>query len=158
MREMRRQDRKLTDADAKEVLCRGEYGVLATVTSDGKPYSIPISYAYDEKHNAIYMHYTADGGQKIDNILENSNVCYTVVTDTEVLSESFSTKYWSVNVFGRIQFIENIEQKKLGLYQLLKKYSLDFEEKGLKYIDSAVDRVYVLRLEIDEITGKARKK
>ena len=40
MREMRRQDRKLDPEGIMEILNMGEYGVLATVMDDGKPYSI----------------------------------------------------------------------------------------------------------------------
>ena len=47
MREMRRKDRLLDSADAVEILKNGEYGVLATVTEDGSPYSVPMSYACD---------------------------------------------------------------------------------------------------------------
>jgi uncharacterized protein (DUF2147 family) len=49
------------------------------------------------------------------------------------------------------------DQKKYGLRQILGKYSSEHMEKGLKYIDSAADKVYVLKLTISEITGKARK-
>lgn len=157
MREMRRKDRKLEIEDIHYVLNTGEYGVLSTVTPDGTPYSIPISYAYDEDNNVIYMHCTADGGQNIENITFQPVVCYTIVTGTEVLPENFSTRYWSVNVFGKIDIITNTEQKKEGLRKLLFKYSADFKEKGLNYIDSAVDRVFVLKLSISEVTGKARK-
>ena len=107
MREMRRQDRKLDSSDIVSALNRGEYGVLSTVTPEGKPYSIPISYAYDGNENAIYMHCTAEGGQNIDNITFQPDVCYTIVTGTEVLPGKFSTKYWSVNVFGRVEIILN---------------------------------------------------
>ena len=157
MREMRRNDRMLSEEDVKKVLKNGEFGVLATVMEDGKPYSIPISYAYDEGINVIYMHCTSEGGQNIDNIKFQPNACFTVVTGTEVLSESFSTRYWSVNVFGKVDVITSTDQKKDGLKALLYKYSADFEEKGLKYIDSAVDRVFVLKLNIEYATGKARK-
>ena len=41
MREMRRKDRQLTEEEAMDVVRKGEYGVLATVGDDGKPYSVP---------------------------------------------------------------------------------------------------------------------
>ena len=46
-----------------EILNMGEYGVLATVMDDGKPYSIPLNYALDEESQVIYMHCSAEGGQ-----------------------------------------------------------------------------------------------
>ncbi|MBR1757605.1 MAG: pyridoxamine 5'-phosphate oxidase family protein [Lachnospiraceae bacterium] len=157
MREMRRQDRKLIDEETKRILAEGEYGILATVMENNVPYSVPISYAFDEGTNAIYMHCTVDGGQKIDNILANPRVCFTVVSGTEMLPQKFATRYYSANVFGEIEIVEETEAKKYGLYQLIKKYSPNYEEAGLKYIDAAVDKVFVLKLCIEEMSGKARK-
>ena len=59
MREMRRKDRLLDSADVVEILKNGEYGVLATVTEDGSPYSVPMSYAFDAESHVIYMHCSA---------------------------------------------------------------------------------------------------
>lgn len=98
MREMRRKDRMLTEEEAMDVVRKGEYGVLSTVGEDGKPYAVPLSYVLDEEKKAIYFHGTAAGGQKMDNILANPAVCFTVVMNTEVLPSQFSTKYYSANV------------------------------------------------------------
>ena len=112
MREMRRKDRQLTEEEAMDVVRKGEYGVLATVGDDGKPYSVPLSYVLDEEKGALYFHGTAAGGQKMDNILANPSVCFTVVMDTEVLPAQFSTKYYSANVFGTAKVVEEEEEKK----------------------------------------------
>lgn len=53
MREMRRKDRLLDSADAVEILKNGEYGVLATVTENGSPYGVPMSYAFDAESHVI---------------------------------------------------------------------------------------------------------
>ena len=158
MREMRRQDRKLEREEIQEILKNGEYGILATVTNDDKPYSIPLSYALDEENRVIYMHCSADGGQKIDNLLLHPEVCFTVVSQTELIPEKFATKYWSANVFGNVAIIEEGPEKKKGIEAILRKYSPEHVEKGLKYIEGAIHKIYVLRLEIREATGKARKK
>ena len=92
MREMRLKDRMLTEEEAMDVVRKGEYGVLSTVGEDGKPYAVPLSYVLDEEKKVIYFHGTAAGGQKMDNILANPSVCFTVVRNTEVLSSQFSTK------------------------------------------------------------------
>ena len=157
MRAMRRQDRKLEPADVREILTKGDYGTLSTVTPDGAPYGVPISYAYDEETNAVYKRCSVEGGQKIDNILANPNACFTVVTDVETLPEKFSTRYRSVVLFGKVEIVEGVERKKFGLKLLAKKYAPAFEEKGLKYIDSAVDSVHVLKLSVAEAAGKGRQ-
>ncbi|WP_302133897.1 pyridoxamine 5'-phosphate oxidase family protein [uncultured Dialister sp.] len=158
MREMRRKDRQLTEEEAMDVVRKGEYGVLATVGDDGKPYSVPLSYVLDEEKGALYFHGTAAGGQKMDNILANPSVCFTVVMDTEVLPAQFSTKYYSANVFGTAKVVEEEEEKKKALLLLVRKYAPDYEEQGRAYIERAIGAVAVVRLDVEQVTGKARKK
>ena len=154
---MRRQDRKLASEEVREILKTGEYGILATVTGDGKPYSIPLNYAWDEREEALYMHCSAEGGQKIDNIRFCPDVCFTIVARTELMPEKFATKYWSANVFGTVSVIEDGPKKQQGIEAILRKYAPDHVEKGLKYIEGAIRKIYVLKLDIHEVTGKARK-
>ena len=158
MREMRRKDRQITEEEAMDVVRKGEYGVLATVGDDGKPYSVPLSYVLDEEKGALYFHGTAAGGQKMDNILANPSVCFTVVMDTEVLPAQFSTKYYSANVFGTAKVVEEEEEKKKALLLLVRKYAPDYEEQGRAYIERAIGAVAVVRLDVEQVTGKARKK
>ena len=157
MREMRRKDRLLDSADVVEILKNGEYGVLATVTEDGSPYSVPMSYAFDAESHVIYMHCSAEGGQNIDNIHFHPEVCFTIIRQTELMPEKFATRYWSANVFGSIAIIEDGPEKQKGIEAILRKYSPEYMEKGLKYIEGAIRKIHVLRLDIREITGKARK-
>lgn len=111
---MRRQDRKLESEEILEVLKNGEYGILATITNDGKPYSVPLSYALDEGSHVLYMHCSAEGGQKIDNLRLHPEACFTVVSQTELMPEKFATKYWSANVFGSVTIIEEGQEKQKG--------------------------------------------
>ena len=157
MREMRRKDRLLDGTDTLEILKSGEYGVLATVTEDGSPYSVPMSYAFDAESHVIYMHCSVDGGQKIDNLRLHPEASFSIIRQTELMPEKFATKYWSANVFGPVTIIENGPEKQKGIEAILRKYSPEHVEKGLKYIEGAIRKIYVLRLDIREITGKARK-
>ena len=43
MREMRRQDRMLSEEEAYEILEKAEYGILSTVCEDGKRYAVTMS-------------------------------------------------------------------------------------------------------------------
>ncbi len=157
MRRMRRTDRKLSVGETEEILAEGEYGVLSTVCEDGTPYGIPISYAYNADDHVIYMHCSSDGGQKIDNLRFNGKACLTVVLDTEPMPEKFATKYWSAMVFGTVQIIEDKDEKREGIETILRKYAPMFEEKGLKYIENAIDRLHVLKFRVEMAAGKARK-
>ncbi|MCR5370371.1 MAG: pyridoxamine 5'-phosphate oxidase family protein [Clostridium sp.] len=156
MREMRRTDRLLTEEEAYEILEKAEYGILSTVCEDGTPYAVPMSYGVED--GAIYMHCTAAGGQKIDNLRFRPKACFTVVADTKVLPEKYGTLYRSAMVFGTVEILEEKDEKRAGLLALLKKYSADYMEGGIKYMEASLDKVYILRLKIDRISGKGRKK
>ena len=51
---VRRQDRLLTEAEARGLLAAVEYGVLS-MCDGGKAYGIPVSYAWDG-NESLYIH------------------------------------------------------------------------------------------------------
>ena len=149
---MRRSDRKLPEDAAKEILTRGEYGVLSTVGEDGFPYGVPLSYAYDGEK--IYFHCAAGVGHKIENLNFNSKACFTVVGKTQVLPAKFTTNYESAMAFGTVSPAEN---KLAALEKIREKYSPDFEIEGKKYAKASEMKAAVYELRIMKLTGKARK-
>ena len=52
--------------EIKMILQKGEYGILSTVGQDGKPYAVPLSYAW--KDGLIHLHCAANVGKKLENI------------------------------------------------------------------------------------------
>lgn len=153
LREMRRKNRQMTEEDTIGVLKEAEYGVLSTICKGNIPYGIPMSFAYEDE--CIYLHCALDG-QKLDNIENNNQVSFTVITSTELMPQAFSTKYTSAIAIGEISIVNDIEEKRKGLILMIKKYSPDFYESGLKYINNAFNNVNVLKIKINKITGKAR--
>ena len=152
-REMRRKDRLLGDADTKKILAAAPVGILATVDKESQPYGVPMNFAYENE--AIYLHCALEG-QKLDNISSNNNVCFTVFDAVELLPAAFATNYQSVIAFGKIFIVDAAEEKRNGLIALIKKYSPDYYEEGLRYIDNAIENTVVLKIEIGQMTGKAR--
>jgi uncharacterized protein len=132
---------------------KGEYGILSTVSPDGQPYGVPVSYAYTQA--VIYFH-CAKGGHKLGNLRGNNKVAFCVVGETEVLPEEFATKYESVIVFGEA-FKATEAERRQGLLDLVKKYSPEFIEKGRQHIDDDHGKTVVYKIVIGTITGKSRK-
>lgn len=152
-RELRRSDRKISDAEAEELLQQGEYGVLSTSAADGQPYGVPLSYALLD--SVIYFHCALEG-HKLDNLAANNQASFCVVGATEVLPEKFSTRYASVIVFGRVT--EALDQdKQRGLEALVDKYCPDYREKGMQYIAADAAKTRVFSLQIESLCGKARR-
>ena len=150
---MRRIDRKLDDEQTLELLRRVEHGVLSVIDHDGMPYGVPLNYAV--MNGNIYVH-SAVEGKKLQCVANKPKVCFTVVGATEVLPDKFSTRYESVIVFGRALILEDSEEKDAALLELIKKYSENYLEKGMAYINSEKSKTAVIRIVPLEITGKKR--
>jgi len=153
--EMRRQDRQLTTEETTEIMKSGSYGILSLngQSSDDYAYGIPMNYVYE--NNCIYVHCAMEG-KKLTHTQNNNKVSFCVVGMANVLPEKFSTQYSSVIAFGQSHLIDG-EEKTAALLALIDKYSADFKEKGELYVKNAQDQTLVIKIDIDHITGKARK-
>ncbi len=153
MKELRRKDRAIPEEEAIAILHKAEYGVLSSVTADGKPYGVPLSFCLIDR--CLYFHCAVEG-QNIDNIRQNNSVSFCAVQNTEVLPDKFATKYESVIVAGEVEEVFDLN-KQIALEGLLHKYSSEFFDKGLKYIEGLKEKTRVFKIAIAELTGKARK-
>lgn len=154
MKKMRRVDRLMTNEKALELLKKGEYGILSTLDSEGQPFGTPVNYVFCEGN--IYFH-SAIEGTKLDNIENNPKVCLTVVGETELDSKDFSTNYESVMAFGKASLVEGNDKFKI-LMEVVKKYSPDFIKEGEAYIKSSINQAFVIKIDVETISGKHRVK
>lgn len=83
-------------------------------------------------------------------------VAFTVVGQTCVLPDQFSTTYESVIIFGRAIEICGDEKNK-ALLEFINKYSPDFMKQGKEYMDKAGKATRVIKISIKHISGKAKK-
>lgn len=151
-KEMRRQDKAISSEEALEILNRAEYGVLATADEDNRPYGVPINFAYSD--GVIYFH-CATVGHKLENLEKNNAVTLTVVDSVDLLPEKFSTKFESAIAFGTIEIIDDEEEKRKGLMAIVEKLSPQHIEGGVKYINASIGDTKVLKMTVEDITGKA---
>jgi nitroimidazol reductase NimA-like FMN-containing flavoprotein (pyridoxamine 5'-phosphate oxidase superfamily) len=114
---------------------------------------VPVSFVYTD--DALYFHCAVEG-HKLDNLESNPRVSFCVVGGTELLPDKFATRYESAIAFGKAcELVGN--EKRSALMQLLKKYSADFVEKGERYIENDIEKTRVFKIEIETLSGKARR-
>ena len=150
---VRRTDRQITEAEALEILRAGEYGVLSTASSQGRPYGVPVNYCVLD--DDIYFHCAVEGA-KLDNIEHSPEVSFCVVGATEVLPGQFGTKYESCVVEGRASEVFG-DEKQRALEGIVDKYSRGSEAQGLRYIDGLRDQTRVFKISVVTVSGKARR-
>ena len=149
---MRRKDREGSAQMIEDVLVKGEFGTLATISEIGYPYTVPLIYVYLDK--SIFFH-CAKQGHKLNNIQHNNKVSFSVVTDVNLLPSEFVTNYKSVIAFGEASEVTG-DVKEAALGKLIEKYSAEFIPEGNDYIKRAQDNTTVIKIDIHHLTGKVR--
>ena len=149
-RKMRRFKQFLYEQATKEILNNATNGVLSLVDSDGEPYGVPISYAYDGDRS-IYFH-SAVKGHKIECIEAESRCSFCVVAQDLIVPDEFTTYFRSVIVKGTVHTVIDRDDMIQGLLLLCAKYSPGIDPDA--EISKCINHVSVLRLDIDSLTGK----
>jgi nitroimidazol reductase NimA-like FMN-containing flavoprotein (pyridoxamine 5'-phosphate oxidase superfamily) len=148
---MRRNDKRIESAaELAELLRSGEVCHLSMV-DDGKPYIVPLNYGYVD--GVLYFH-SAPEGRKIDILRKNPQVCFSVVADHQLIEGvkacSWSASYRSVIGTGIASILTEPAEKKVGLKILMAQYS----DREYEFSDWDLERVVVIRVEIEEMSGK----
>jgi len=148
---MRRLDKQMSMVDTLSLLKRGQEGVLGTISENGYPYTVVVNYAY--YNDKVYFH-CAKNGHKLDNIIRNEKVSFSVYDNVKVLGNELNTLYQSVTLFGRAKIIDASTEI---LMELIKKYSELSIEKAQGMINKEINITAIVEIEIDHITGKLGK-
>lgn len=153
-KEMRRKDRLLTEQEARAVLQKGNYGVLATVNTAREPYGVPLSYAV--MNDAVYIH-CAKTGEKIDNMAANPEVSFTVVGDIRaVFDGGFTTNYESCIVFGKAREVTDPKEKRGAFLAMVMKYLPEHMDQ-FDHEMRKEPATLVFAISMDRVTGKSRR-
>ena len=150
-RKMRRNAQELPREEALAVLENGSTGILAVLGDGGYPYTVPLNYAL--MGGNIYFH-CAPEGHKLDAIKKNGKVSFCVVGKDEVIAPIFSTDYRSAIAFGRARVVTEDGLKREALVGLAEKYGPDYMEAGREEIKSTWDRVVIVEIKVEHLTGK----
>lgn len=151
-RDMRRFRQQLSREECEAVLRRGTSGVLAVTGDDGWPYSVPLSYVYEE--GALLFHCAA-AGHKLDALRRDGRACFCVIDQDRVLPEKYTTAYRSVVVFGAVTVLEEEKELRRGGEALGRKYYPQGTARELeREISGSLGRMVILRMDIAHMTGK----
>ncbi|MDI9475342.1 MAG: pyridoxamine 5'-phosphate oxidase family protein [Natronincolaceae bacterium] len=173
---MRRKDREMDRKFGIEVIDRARYGVLSMVTDGNEPYGVPISIVRDG--NSLYFH-SAKDGKKVKVLTNNPNVSIVFVGEVKVpenyteeqltkiakdeskaallISKVFTTEYESAIVKGRVNPVEDIEEKSKAMRLICEKYTPTKRDYFDMAIRAGLKRTNVYKVEIKEIKAKRKK-
>jgi nitroimidazol reductase NimA-like FMN-containing flavoprotein (pyridoxamine 5'-phosphate oxidase superfamily) len=154
--QVRRADKLMAEARAREVLERAFCGRLATVGEDGWPYCVPLLFVCME--GDIFVHNTRAIGHLRANVDHDPRVCFEVDEAGEVFPygrfECDSTvAYASVVAFGRIRVVEELAARQRFFDALMGKYAkADWVRPKGFY--PRIDQITLYAIAIERLSGK----
>lgn len=128
---------------------------VGMVDQENMPYTLPFNFGYDE--GKVYLH-SAPVGRKIEILRNNPNVCISFSTahvlykQSEQVACSFGMKYKSVLIKGKVEFIEDYDEKIRILNCIMKQYT---KRDDFSYSAPSVINVAVMKVVADSIEAKA---
>jgi len=154
-RDIRRRERALTQSEAREILARAEYGVLATVGSDGWPYAVPLNHVLSG--DVLYAHCAVEG-HKLENIANEERVSFCAVAGTKVLPARLTTLYESAIAFGRASLVTDPAEKRSALELLAVRFCGALSPEAAEAITASTGRTAIVRIRLERVTGKANRR
>lgn len=157
---MRRNEKEVKDRlEIIKILDNSD--VLRIAMIDYKyPYIVPLNFAtsINEEDNICLISHSAAEGKKIDLLRINNRVCfetdifYKISDHNSDIPCQWSSVYESVIGSGRIKIITEDSEKIKGLEQIMNKYG---KGRSFQSFDpEAISRVVILRLDVENISGK----
>jgi uncharacterized protein len=132
--------------------CR--YCSLAMVDLEGKPYVLHMNFGFRDK--VLYLH-AAPEGKKIEILKQNPDVCVAFSTDHLLrwqnieVACSYTMKYRSVLLYGKVEFVEDMKQKEDALNVIMNQYT----DENYRYSEPAIRNVCVFIVKAERIEGRA---
>lgn len=173
---MRRKDREMPVEFGLEVIDRASYGVLSLVNENGEPYGVPLSIVRDG--NTLYFH-SAQDGSKVKALAGNNLVSVAFVGEVSVpelysnrelneivkdeneagllLSRVFTTEFESAIVKGRVELVEDKDEKVKAMKLVCQKHTPTKMAYFPLAVEAELPKANVYRIVIEEIKAKRKR-
>lgn len=149
---MQKANRQLSQAETLEILKKGHHGTLSVNGDDGYPYAAPINYVVvDDK---IYLH-SAQYGYKMECLKRDPKCCFSAIISAKILPAKITAAFESVIATGKVVYVTDRGEKQTALEAFVTQLCAGYEKVGFQMIRSLFDKTAVLRIDAEEITGKA---
>jgi uncharacterized protein len=149
---MRKTEREIRDrAEIESIIQQAQ--VCRVGLSDGNiPYIVPMNFGY--KDNCLYFHCAAEG-KKLDIIRQNSEVCFEIDIDVQIIKSTerickWGTRYRSVIGFGKAFVVEKWREKAAALNTITQHYGANYHD----FSEKEVEKLSIIKIEITSMTGK----
>lgn len=155
---MRRKDREVTDInDLLSIVEECRICHLGLIDDMGM-YIVPLNYGYEYINQRLNLYFhSAHVGRKIDAIINNPNVCIEMDCDHRLIEGDkacdYSFGFKSIIGNGKASIVSDYNEKLKGLSLLMKHET----QREFEFDEKMVNQVSVIKVEVNEFTGKYHK-
>jgi uncharacterized protein len=156
---MRKKEREITDRHELETVLKTARILRLGINEPGAPpYIVPVNFGYAD--NAIYFHCSYEG-KKMELIAKDPVVSFEAETDVSIIAPADPTNacdwgvaYRSVIGRGRAHVLTDADEKRAGLLVLMTGVAPDADPSSFTLTDKTVKITAVVKIEIEQMTGK----
>jgi nitroimidazol reductase NimA-like FMN-containing flavoprotein (pyridoxamine 5'-phosphate oxidase superfamily) len=152
---MRRKDRNVAEIEHIEQIIRKSDVCRIALADNNIPYIVTMNFGYTGGPHPCFYFHCAPEGRKIEMLKKNNYVCFELDTDHELTPGErgcdWGMKFSSVIGYGRISILKEKDLKIEALNCLMSQYS---KRNDFTYDEANLDKITILKLDIEEITGK----
>ena len=147
---MRKKERETRDPKVIESIVSRANVCRLAMCEEGLPYVVPLCFGYEK--GALYFH-SATVGRKLENLKKNPKVSFEMDIDWELVrsGDRCNMRYRSVIGFGDASLVEDLEDKRNALDLIMRHY----HQEPFAYPQATLKRTAIIKVEIEEMTGKA---
>jgi nitroimidazol reductase NimA-like FMN-containing flavoprotein (pyridoxamine 5'-phosphate oxidase superfamily) len=127
------------------------------MSKDNEPYLVTLSHGYDPDTNAIYFH-CAQEGKKIEFLKSNNLIWGQAVIDKGYVQGACDHLYLTIQFKGRVTFLENLDEKKKALVNMIKKLDKNPQKVISRQLkETSIKKVKIGRIDVEYMSGKKSK-
>ena len=157
MRGMRRKEKAIEDIGELKHILESVKHITIAMCQDNEPYLVTLSHGYDPQEHCIFFHCTSEG-KKIDILNENPIVWGQALVDEGYIQGACDHLYATVQFRGKVRFLEDFDDKKAALENMISKLDNKPEEVVEKQLnEKSITRVTIGRIDIEYMSGKKSK-
>lgn len=156
MREMRRQDRRITDPAVIRMVLDKCRTLHLGLVEDGRAYIVPLNYGWAEENGryTLYAHSAAEG-RKVDLIAGGADVGFEMETGVEYFDADtacgWGNRFESIIGEGTASLVTESEEKRNGLAAIMRHYS---QRRDFVFEDKMVDLVQLIKIDVTALSCK----
>ena len=157
---MRRKEREITSRDDITDVLRRCNVIRLGLNTGSYPYVVPMNFGFESEDESLTLWFhSAPEGFKLDLIRQNPKVGFEADCSLNLVegerARGYTMEYESVIGHGDMVICEDNETKRRGLTAIMRQYA---PGRDFDFRDDEIADLFVLRLDVVQITGKRLKK